>query len=347
MAKLPQHVVQTTFSKLVKDASKVGSSGFVLNGKCPLCNDYKKRMYLKEYADEHMIYCHNCGYSNSFPNFLKEEFPHEWDQAKIHFLDSIKDGSIFKRAKKEPKKTLKGDLSEELKQYLKKHGFSIVKEQRSSKKEAYRQTCLKYVIDRKIPEEVYSDWWCVYKGPLCGYIAITFFNEDKSKMIHIQGRKVIENNKNKNKPKYLFLKDEAEGIVIDSKPLWGLWRVDKTKPVIMCEGTLDACAFRNGVATCGVTMSKWFVRTVKKQFPKIIWSLDNYYSDKAGREAVKKLLLMDEVCFNLPKSCKSKDSNAYLKEAEIDFITDRFVFENCFKGKTGLTKLKLSCLKTG
>ena len=346
MAKLPQHVVQDYFYRLVKDSSRVGSSGFIHHGKCPICNDYKKRMYLKEYSDEYMVYCHNCGYANSFKGFVKDNYPPEWDQMKIHLLESIKDGSIFKPIKREPKKVTKGELSEELNTYLKKYGFSIIKPQKSEKKESYRHICLEYLQGRKIPESVYKDFWCMYKGFLCGYVGIPFMNET-GKLIHIQGRKIIENQKNKNKPKYLFLKDEKEGIQIDSKPLWGLWRVDKTKPVIVCEGTLDACAFENSVATCGVTLSKWFIRNLKKQFKNVIWAVDNYYKDQAAKKMITKLLDMDEVCFNLPKECKSKDANDYLKEADIDIISNKFILENCYKGKTGLTKLKLSCLKTG
>ena len=344
MAKLPQHVILTFFNKLIPGASQISSSVFLLNGKCPICKDYKKRLYLKEYNDEYMIYCHNCGYSNSFGGFVKHEYPEEWNQMKIHFLESIKDGSAFTKPKVVKKKTMQGSDNKKLYEYLNKKGFIITQEQRLKSKENYRLKCIHYLQERKIPKEIYEDFWCMRLGPLAGYIGIPFFDKDKKKLLHVQGRQII---KNKQKPKYLFLKDEEEGIIIDSKPMWGLWRVDKRKPVKVCEGTLDACAFTNSVAVCGITMSDYFIRNIKAQFPKIIWCLDNYFKDKEGKKRIEKLLLKDEVCFCVPKSMNSKDGNDLLKELNVDVISDRFVFENCFKGKTGLTKLKLSCLKTG
>jgi hypothetical protein len=346
MAKLPSHIVSQTFKRLIKDSTTVGSSGRLMVGKCPLCEDWKKRMYLKEYNDQYMVYCHNCGYSKPFPLFIKEEFPTEWDQVKIHFLDSLRTGEIFKKEKRQPKQVNNGGHSDKLKFYLEKFGFSINVEQKEINKEKYRIKCLNYLKDRKIPEDVYIDFYCMVGGPLKGYIGIPFFNEDKSKLLHVQGRLIIKNPKAiKEQAKYLFLKDEKEGIEIDSKPLWGLWRVDKVKTVIVCEGTLDACAFRNGIATCGVTMSQWFINNVKKLFPDVVWAMDNYFSDKEGCKRIKKLLSAGETCFNIPFGCSSKDANDFLKEMNIDYIEDEIIKSNLYEGKTGLVKLKIKTMK--
>lgn len=348
MSKLPNHIVAQTFKKLIPGASNVGSSGRLLVGKCPLCEDWKKRMYLKEYNDEYMVYCHNCGYSNSFPGFIKEEFSSEWDQIKIYFLEALKTGEIFKKQKIEPKRVNNGEHSEILKNYLNKFGFNILTTQENKTKEKYRLKCLKYIVDRKIPLDIYSDFYCMFNGPLKGYIGIPFFNEDKSKLLHVQGRLIIKNPKAvKEQPKYLFLKDEEEGIEIDSKPLWGVWRVDTSKPIIVCEGTLDACAFRNGIATCGVTMSQTFINNIKKKYKNIIWAMDNFFKDKEGAKRIKKLLSDGETCFNIPYSKKSKDSNDFIIEMNIDYIEQEYVNSNLYQGKTGLSKIQLIKMRKG
>jgi hypothetical protein len=220
MAKLPSYIVEQAFKRVVKDAHSVGSSAFLFVGKCPLCEDWKPRMYLKDYNDQYMVYCHNCGYSHSFPGFIKEEFPSEWDGLKVHFLEALGDGSIWKKEKRKRKTVNDGQHSKLLIKYLKKHGFSLMKTQEEDNREKYRLKTLNYLVDRKIPEEIYSKFFCMVSGPLKGYVGIPFFNQEQTKILHVQGRLIIENPKaTKKQPKYLFLKDEKEGIAIDSKPL--------------------------------------------------------------------------------------------------------------------------------
>ena len=89
-------------------------------------------------------------------------------------------------------------------------------------------------------------------------------------------------------------------------------------------------------------MSKWFIRNVKKQFSEVIWAMDNFYKDKEAKKRIEKLLKAGEKCFNLPYECESKDANDYLKEANIDIITDDIVKKYTYEGNTGLVKLKLN-----
>lgn len=357
--KLPDYIVRSISIRIVDRCKEKQSMGrLLLNGNCPLCGDTRSRFYVKDYGDDHMAYCHNCGYSKPFQHFLKVYFPLELSSLKELFMDNLKNGEFFKKEKQERIKKLESalngstKLSENLWSYCALNGFPIKKTQ-MGKKEFFRIKCLKYLKKRKIPKNIVKDFWCFTKGPLRGYIGIPFFDRKQKNLIHIQGRMVRKPTKweedNKAIKKYLFLKDVREDnpvkIEIESKPIWGIWRINTKERVVICEGTLDACAFKNSIATCGATLSNSFIRELRDQFPNRVWCVDNFWKDEAGRKLTKELLKMGEKCLIIPQHMTSKDPNDLLKELGVRYIPDDFVKENIYDGKVGLTKLTL--LKMG
>lgn len=354
--KLPDYIVRSISLRIIDKCKDKQSMGrLLMNGDCPLCNDKRSRLYIKDYGDEHMAFCHNCGYSNSFHNLLKEYFPQELNCLKEVFMENLKNGNFFKKEKVERIKKLEAalngssKLSEDLWSYALINGFPIKNKQEVEGKEKYRRKCLRYLIGRKISKEIIKEFWCFTKGPLKGYIGIPFFDRRKKNLIHFQGRMIRKPTKweedNKRVKKYLFLKDDWEKspvkIEIESKPIWGIWRIDTKKDVMICEGTLDACAFENGIATCGATISDSFIRELRSQFPNRVWCMDSYWHDKEGKRLTKKLLQMGEKCFIIPRELKSKDANDLLKELDMKYISEEFVKENTYIGKMGLTRLSV------
>jgi hypothetical protein len=346
--KLPSYIVQNLFYRLGLDAEPVKSSSiFVHKAKCPLCADHAQRLYLREYSSFYSVKCHNCGYNGNFESFLKENYSNEYEELRPFILESIKDGSIFAKRKclgvnqLTPSNVATSDLIDvRLKMYLKEHAFQINKKQDSVKKEELRKRILKYLKGRKIPESIYNDFYCMLKGPLRGYIGIPFFDKNKENLVHIQGRLFIKIGEGDH-PKYMFLKDKIDGIELDSKEIWGLWRTNPAKPVIICEGTLDACAFEHGVATCGATMGDNYIEIIKKQFPNRIWCIDSFWTDIEGRKLTIKLLEMGERCFILPQSSFVKDANELLcKVLGTEYITDEIIEEYTYTGRFGLIKLR-------
>jgi hypothetical protein len=347
--KLPNYVIKTSFFRVMHNQSPVEShhSFLLLSCKCPLCGDYKRRMFLKEYPSQHLLYCHNCGYSKPYGIFLKHEKPDEIENLKQYFLEAIKDGSAFKsrstKTTKEPK-TKFDEVDYKLRKYLSFRSFPIFEEQVNEKKEKFRQLCIKEMQRRNINELIYTDFYCITSGPLKGYLGIPFFDKNNEHLIHIQGRRMF---KPKNEyeesrfPKYLFLKDADEDILLDKKYIWGQWLVDKEKEVIINEGTLNAGFYDNGVATCGARVSDSFISDIRTLYPKRIWAFDNFWTDETGRELTIKLLYSGERCFIVPKQYKAKDGNDLAIEMGVDKIPLDFVLQNTFTGKLGLTKLKL------
>ena len=345
--KLPSYVIKTSFLRVMHAQSPVESrhSFLLLSCKCDLCGDYKRRMYLREYPTGFQIFCHNCGYSKPYFIYLKNEHPGEVENLKEYFLEAIKDGSAFKPQKvelKEPKSKF-NEVDYALRKYLSFRSFPIFDEQPNEKKEKFRKLCLDEMIRRKIPEDIYTDFYCITQGPLKGYLGIPFFDREQRNLIHIQGRRMF-NPRNEYEeshcPKYLFLKDAKENIMLDKKYIWGQWRVDRSKTVIVNEGTLYAGFFDNGLATCGARISDNFILKLKNEYPQRIWAFDNIWTDDTGRELTIELLYSNESCFIIPKNFKAKDGNDLAIEMNVDKIPNDFIEKNTYKGKLGLIKLR-------
>lgn len=345
MVKPPNYAAQAIFYRIIPDCEEVKTSNsFLHRGRCPLCNDHKKRMYLKEYGDHFHIYCHNCGYSNGFTIFLKDEYPEYVEELKEHIIQSIRDGSFMKRPKPEAfVADLRDEIDMKLRCYLQDNSFSLTKKQRHTAKEMCRIKSIEYLESRRIRENDWSDFFFFFDGQLKGYIGIPMWDEKKQVLLHIQGRLLIPSKAAEvRQEKYLFLKDTNANIDNIPKPIYGLWKADANSRVYMSEGTLSALAFgRQGLSTCGAQVSRMFVSKTKKKYKNLVWSLDNYWTDPTGQKKTDSLLQMGETCFIMPKEIPCKDTNDLLEHLNVDVLSEDFINSNLYTGKTGYVKLQL------
>ncbi|MCS7317018.1 MAG: hypothetical protein NZZ41_01685 [Candidatus Dojkabacteria bacterium] len=349
----PSHIIKNIFYKIVLGGEEVHTThSFLHKGKCPLCNDYKKRMYVKQYPDGHYhIYCHNCGYSQNFPYFIKNYFPEYLHELTEFYLNYLKEEKNNKNINKNEKKELKEEKNEfvekyltdiKISSYLEENAFLLKEENLSSSKELIRKYAIEYLKNRKIQEKYWKDFYFIYKGPLKGYIGIPMWDENHI-LLHVQGRLLLKSkNVNYEQPKYIFLKDSSKGIENIPKPIYGLWRANKEKTCYFSEGTLSCLAFGDqGLSTCGANISLTFVKKIKNNFKNVIWSFDNYWIDETARKKTNFLLENNETCFIIPKNIPCKDTNDLLIYFNWEEIPEEFIQQNLFTGKTGLIKLKL------
>lgn len=340
--KIPSYAIQGIVSRILPDAETARTSGaFVTKCKCPLCKDYKKRMFIREYPDHYHVYCHNCGYSNGFQQFIKDEYPHEQSTLKEFIIESIKTGNAFKKYNP-PKIDRRDEIDMKLRTYMENNSFKLSRKQQNKNKEMCRGISIEYCKGRKLPKDLWKDFRFFFEGPLSGYVGMPMWDEGKKNLLHIQGRLLITNSAIENQQKYLFLKDEKAGIIDVSKPLYGIWRADPSQTVYVTEGTLDAPAFgTQGIATCGATISNTLITKVKRKYPNRVWAVDNFWTDAEGRKLTMRLLEMGESCFIIPNGMKSKDPNNLLEELGVDVIPENFIEENTYNGKMGIAKLKI------
>lgn len=355
-AKLPDYIVREIFCRVVTAPGRVSSSNrFIWKGNCPICGEQRQRMYVKDYGDDHMVYCHNCGYSAHFGIFLRDHYPHEQQYLKEFYLESIKDGTAFKKEKASVKDRLNYNFSEldvKLRRYANKHGFHIGKRQEDRTMEKYRKKCLRvFVKERRLPKKFVKGLWCFTTGPLSGYCGIPFYDESGKNLIHWQGRRMWTPEKGsddeKFNPKYKFLKDVKEGIEIEDKPFYGENTVNKKQNVMITEGAIDSQCFENGAATSGATISDSLIREVRKAFPNRIWVPDNIWIDKAGLELAIKLLELRESIFVFPFGTKQKDANSYIVDHSLKLIPEELIRDNTYTGTEGLVRIKFIATKNG
>jgi hypothetical protein len=95
------------------------------------------------------------------------------------------------------------------------------------------------------------------------------------------------------------------------------------------------------MSTCGANISKILINRVKKKYERIIWSLDNYWTDPTGQKKTNALLELGETCFIFPPEVTCKDTNNLLEYLNVDEIPTDFIEKNLYTGKTGYAKLQL------
>jgi hypothetical protein len=355
--KFPKYVVREIFRRVARNAvEKNNSSGLLMNSRCDVCGDKKSRMYLTETSGNYHVYCHKCNYSVPFYTYLVEKHPEEVDSLKEHivaaFKDSIEYADKVARFKKRTEKVAEfySKTDEILRNYLNTYAFPLMNSQSSMQYESFRVRCIQVFEKRKIPIEIYKDFWCFHRGNYKGYVAIPFFDPKGRYLIeHIQGMRMFKPLPGEEGyyPKYKFLKDVDVALELKEKPFWGTWRLDLTKPIMVVEGTLDAMAFYNGISTCTASLSITFLDEVSRTFPNRIWAVDNYWIDPAGRLLTDKLLSRGEKCFIIPQNVRMpdgdhvKDGNDLLQALNISIIPPDYVAQNTFSGKMGLARLRM------
>lgn len=210
------------------------------NFRCPLCGDSKRnksktRGYLYPVKSNTNFKCHNCGTSMSFNNFLKELDP---VLHKQYTLEKFKEGY-----------TGKNFVVEEPKFEFAKPVF---KKKLDLPKASENPAAREYLEKRKLnPEKFYyadkfKEWVNTQKvtfstiGRDESRIIIPMYDSE-SNLIGFQGRAL-----GPNPVKYItvMLSDDAPKI-------YGMEKIDSTKPIYIVEGPFDSTFIQNAVAMCG------------------------------------------------------------------------------------------------
>lgn len=224
---------------------------YLWNFRCPLCGDSKKnkhrcRGYFYRKKSNISYLCHNCGASMSFGNFLKTLDPHLFSQYQLETYKNQSGGNVakpdFSMAAGKPV-------------FNKKKSFSIP----SIAELPDSHFGKKYILDRKVPAErlteIYytDDYKSFIKETFPNYnkklvdndkrIVLPFYDQDNN-LLGVQGRTVTDS-----KIKYITIKSND-----DAMKIFGLNRVDLTKPVYVVEGPIDSMFIPNCIATMDASL---------------------------------------------------------------------------------------------
>lgn len=256
------------------------------NFRCNICGDSKKNKFKKrgyiiysKKLDKWFFKCHNCNTSMPADYWLKKYFPHYYRDYIKEIIQSKKADAQKKEDKAVSINTLVNDQKEktEEKNELKKeakHFISI------TKKSNLQKTAVKFCVDRKIPDKIWSNWYVCTEGTYRGRLIIPFY-DNENRIYFFQARTLIGSTL-----KYINQKGSKD------KAIYNIYNVDKTKPVIVLEGPIDSLFVENSIATLGLGISE----EMQNQLDK----LDCYYIfdfDKSGLEKSKKFLLQGKQIF--------------------------------------------------
>ena len=111
--------------------------------------------------------------------------------------------------------------------------------------------------------------------------------------------------------------------------------LDNNKTVYVVEGIIDSMNIENAITICGVGISDDIINYLQK-YKDLVWVVDN---DEAGEELAERLMKLDQRCFVWPKKIKTKDINDICIQKNINYIPDKWLKKNSFRGIEGLFKL--------
>ena len=210
------------------------------NFRCPICGDSqtnknKARGYIYQVKNNTNFKCHNCGASMSFNNLLKEI---DVNLHKQYTLEKFKEGHTGRNFVVEAPKF-------EFKKPVFKKSINLPKASTNS-------FANEYLVNRKIdPDKFYyadkfMEWTNTQKQTFDtitrdeSRIVIPMYDENKN-LIGFQGRAL-----GKSFTKYITVMLNEE-----SPKIYGLEKVDSTKPIYIVEGPFDSTFIQNAIAMCG------------------------------------------------------------------------------------------------
>lgn len=291
-------------------------SSKLANFRCPICGDSAKKKNIKRgyfllKNDRFHMYCHNCGANMSFQDFIKDIDP---DIHRQYIIDKLKGENLYKTPEKK--------LPQPSKIFGSKYGMQHVSEL------DYQHPARVYLRNRQIPSnEVYLvenffAWGSIqfpekFSETVIDHPRLIFPAYDENRNIIGYTCRSI----NGEIPKYYQLK------LVDDF-VFGLNRIDRSKPVYVVEGAIDSLFLPNCVASCNSAL-----HTVKciDDCKKILIP-DN---DKRNPEIVKTVGKFIDLNFDVviwPDSVKEKDINdMILSGYSIDTIMG-IINNNTFRG---------------
>ena len=263
------------------------------NFRCPICGDSKKhknkaRGYLYPLKADMNFKCHNCGASSTFNNFLKTIDP---TLHKQYVLEKFKERNVGK-----------GSIIPEPKFDFKKPVF---KKKLDLPRASEVKIAKEYLEKRKLdPSKFYfaskfKEWTNKQKqtfdtiGREECRIVIPMYDTDHD-LIGFQGRSLGPNS-----VKYItvMIKD-------DVPKLYGLEKVDKSKPVFVVEGPFDSTLINNSIAMCGADIGSSYLDEYD-----LIYVYDNEPRNREICDRISKCIESGNQIVIWPSTINEKDIN--------------------------------------
>ena len=264
------------------------------NFRCPICGDSQKhknkaRGYFYQVKTNTNYKCHNCGASLSFNNFLKQI---DSTLHKQYVLEKFKEGHAGGR----------NFVVDEPKFIFKKPVFKF---KLDLPRASEIPIATKYLEKRKIDPNLFyftnqfQKWTNTHKQTFNiinkdeSRVIIPMYDTEKN-LIGFQGRSLGPNS-----VKYITVM-----LSEDAPKIYGLDKIDETKPIYITEGPFDSTFVENSVAMCGSDLD---IRTFG--WSDYIWIFDNEPRNREIVERIDKTISRGDKIVIWPKQIVEKDIN--------------------------------------
>ena len=265
----------------------------LFNFRCPICGDSKKhknkaRGYIYALKADMNFKCHNCGASSTFNNFLKTI---DSTLHKQYILEKFKERNVGK-----------GSIIPEPEFNFKKPVF---RKKLDLPRASEIPIATKYLETRKINPNLFyftdqfQKWTNTHKQTFNtihrdeSRVIIPLHDTEKN-LIGFQGRSLGPNS-----VKYITVMLNE-----DAPKIYGLDKIDETKPIYITEGPFDSTFVENSVAMCGSDLD---IRTFG--WSDYIWVFDNEPRNREIVERIDKTINRGDTVVIWPSDIKEKDVN--------------------------------------
>lgn len=260
--------------------------------------------------------CHHCGASHKFPTFLKQKSSVLADEYRLEMYRENVNGVVRPKREKVVDVTM-FTKSDDIKPVPKQlpivlNGLSPISNLAKS------HPAVKYVNSRKIPTEFTSRLFFApkffqfaskYNTSLEGLrnehprLIIPYYDES-GEVIAFNARAF-----GKEEPKYMFIKIQP-----DKEYIYGIWRIDKTKPIIAVEGEVDSMFLPNAIAVGGADYNSPYLRDLRSQL--IIVPDNDFIRNKQVADSALKAIRSGYSISLLPEGFGSKDINESVRKGK-------------------------------
>ena len=272
------------------------------NFRCPICGDSKKnknkaRGYFYQVKNNTNFKCHNCGLNISFNNFLKEiDVPLH----KEYIFEKFKEGHTGKNFVTSTPEEVFNNLKDSKPQFKKKIKIDLPSAFDVNVSQMYLHT-------RAIFEESGDFYYAQKFKEFVNSIKPGFFEDitfDDSRiiiplikddvLIGIQGRSLGPSS-----VKYITVMLDD-----DAPKLYGLDKIDETKPIYIVEGPFDSTFLENCVAMCGADID-----VGSFGWSDYIWVFDNEPRNREITDRISKTIDRGDKVVIWPSNIREKDIN--------------------------------------
>lgn len=295
------------------------------NFRCPLCNDSRKnknkaRGYLYHKKTHISFICHNCGSSMSLGNLIKTIDPHLYSQYQLEKYKSESHSNVAKPdfSSVSGKPVFKS----------KKINLPTIDSLSNS------HYAKKYILARKIPSEKLTDIY--YTDDFKSFIDDTFpnhgktlissdkrivlpFYDENNNLMGVQGRTIT-----KSSIKYITIK-----VSDDTKKMYGLNKVDLTKPIYVVEGPIDSMFLNNSLATMDASL--YNINKILGDYDYILVHDNEPRNPEIVKQIKKSIESKHKVCI-WPKTIQQKDVNEMIMEgmspSEVMHLIDNNTYQD-------------------